>query len=413
MSTVTVELSGSALTGVGGLAGSAAQAALMLPQTVKLGRVRPKSRTTALKLSSYFDPARAAAPDATHWADKAQAAIARMYLNDIKGCCVIAGKYHLLGVASGNKAGTPLVVSDNEIDQMYQLLKVGPGDSGCDIGQVLGYWRDRGLPVNGTPHRIDGFVSVDWTNQALVKAMVAALGGGTIGISLPQAWTQNAVWDVTNSPVVGGHDVTVVDYDAAGVYVSSWGRLYRITWRAFLSRRWLDEAYAVLLPEWYGADGLAPSGIAVADLKADLDKLSHGDAPDVGPSPPPVPPTPPAPPVPQPSGPNYVGAVRMTGHVPAFGGDATFTGTIKLSPADVAHLAGFAWPSFDTVTHLVEAAITVIRQDGPLMVQTVTTLLKLAADIRGADIAAVMADLNAVAVDVPKLVADIRAAFAD
>src|SRR6185312_3355886 len=77
--------------------------------------------------------------------------------------------------------------------------------------------------------------------------------------------------------------------------------LRTITWRAFQSRQWLEECYAILAPDWYGNDQLAPCGVDAATLQADLAKLGGGVIPDIGPAP--TPPTPPRPPVPPPPGP--------------------------------------------------------------------------------------------------------------
>src|SRR5262249_14581023 len=104
-------------------------------------------------------------------------------------------------------------------------------------------------------------------------------------------------WGITNSGIVGGHDVCAVGYDDKGVQICTWGGLVTITWDAFLSPRWIEECYAELSPDWYGSDKLAPNGRDAATLKVDLEKRSRGVMPDPGPGPqPPPPPQPPTPP---------------------------------------------------------------------------------------------------------------------
>jgi hypothetical protein len=154
---------------------------------------------------------------------------------------------------------------------------------------VLDAMKAGGLPFNGQPHKIDGYVAVDWTNKELVKAALYIFGNLTLGINLPGDWTRNAIWDVTNSGVVGGHDVTAVGYRADGVVISSWGKLYLITWAAFTSKRWLEEVWVLLGPDWYGSDKLAPSGVNLAALQADLAKVAAGQIPTVDPGPGPTP----------------------------------------------------------------------------------------------------------------------------
>jgi hypothetical protein len=202
--------------------------------------------------------------------------------------CVIASKMHALGVWSGNESGNVVLATDQEVHQQYQGI-CGPGDNGCIITAVLDVMRSRGLQAGGKLYKIDGYVACDWTDALQVKVAIAIFGASTIGINLPEAWTRDAVWDVTNTKIVGGHDVSPIDFDQDGVFVSSWGRVYKITWRAFTSRVWLEEMYVMLAPLWYEKDQVAPSGIRVETLKADLAKIGRGETPDVGPSPPPGP----------------------------------------------------------------------------------------------------------------------------
>lgn len=268
-------------------------------QQVKLGRIRPDFKPMCLDLGNYFDAAEAAAlPDKVDWATKAKSSLDRMYLNDKYGCCVVAGKYHQVGVWSGNDTPTAVVGTDQEVYSHYQQI-CGPGDNGCIITRVLDYMKANGLKFNGVPHKIDGYVKADWTNKDLVKTGIYLFGGGTIGVNLPQSWTcTDCVWDVTNSQIVGGHDVCICGYDTKGVQVSTWGGVATITWNAFLSRKYVEELYFMLGPDWYNNDKLAPNGIDVTKLKTDLQSVGGGAVPPIND---PTPPTP---------GTSFNGAVR-------------------------------------------------------------------------------------------------------
>lgn len=281
----SVMLTGSARHGVGPHVAELAP----LPLTVRLGRVRPAALPSVPRLGAYFDPAlmAVAPPASTNRRDKAAASLARMYRNDVEGDCVIAGKLHAMGLWSAADADSPgeVIATDQEAHSQYVRI-CGPGDRGCVITQVLDVFRARGLTAGGRTYKIDGYVAVDHADALLVKVALVLFGTLSIGINLPEAWTQEAVWDATTTRIVGGHDVTCVDYDDRGVYVASWGRVYLITWRAFTDPRWVEEAYCMLAPLWYGDDRVAPSGVDVGALRADLDKLSHGlmpDLPDVRP----------------------------------------------------------------------------------------------------------------------------------
>lgn len=271
---------------------------------VKLGRIRPKSRPQVLPFAKYFDPALLAVPPpaVVDYSAKAMQSLSRVYLNDRYGDCVIAGKAHALGVWSGNDAdsGGVVLASDAEIYSQYQSI-CGPGDNGCSITAVLDVMKAKGLTATGKPYKIDGYVSVDWRNKLEVQVALYLFGSLVFGINLPSAW-QNApeggLWDVTNTQIVGGHDVTAVGYSATGVVVATWGGLRTITWAAMASTKWLEECYAVLAPLWYGSDKLAPCGVNAVQLASDLALLGGGTIPPIDPTP--VPPTPPTPPVPTP-----------------------------------------------------------------------------------------------------------------
>jgi len=274
---------------------------------VRLGRIRRAAPAQCPHLRHYLRAGATPPPASVDYTKKSMSALQRMYLNDQLGDCVIAGKYHLIGAWTGNDdtqgAQAPVQATDAEVQQMYATI-CGPGDNGCVITNVLDYMRTHGLPAEGQQHKADGYVAVDWTNADEVKVALYLFGGLTLGINLPQAWADTddgGTWDTTSSPIAGGHDVSAVGYNATGVVVSTWGGLRTITWRAFQSRQWLEECYAILAPDWYGNDQLAPCGVDAATLQADLAKLGGGVIPDIGPAP--TPPTPPRPPVPPPPGP--------------------------------------------------------------------------------------------------------------
>lgn len=310
-------------------------------RAVCLGRKIPKTRPQCLRFDAYFnsDEMTAPPPDKLDWSAKAMRALRRMYMNDQLGCCVITGKYHIIGVLTGNDSPTAVEATDAEIVTAYRSI-CGPGDNGCYITDVLNAWRDRGLKCNGVPHKIDGYVAVDWTNKLQVQTALYLFGNMTLGINLPQAWTcTECKWEKTSSRIVGGHDVAVVGYNAEGVICSTWGGLVTIVWDAFLSNRWLSECYVALSSDWYGEDRMSPSGVHLDELLADLAKIGGGGIPPLpeppGPAPvppvpvppvptPPAPPIPPAPPVPTtfrvdiPAQAVYGPAGRKIGTVPAF-----------------------------------------------------------------------------------------------
>lgn len=282
-------------------------------ETVKLGRVRPAKvidangyRLTVLQdgtqhvvplFGAHWNKARmvVSPPSSVDYAPKALPSISRMYRNDIEGDCVIADVMHQLGIWSGNDgdSGGVVLATDQEVHQQYQAI-CGPGDNGCNIASVLKYWKANGIVAGGKTYKIDGYVGLDWTNKLQVMVAIWLFGTIRLGINLPSAWTQGgdgSLWQPTNSPIVGGHDVGACGFGPQGVTIMTWGGRRLITWEAFLSRQWIEEAWVELAPLWYGNDKLAPCGLDAVTLKADLDMLGGGTVP---PLPDPVPPvTPP------------------------------------------------------------------------------------------------------------------------
>lgn len=421
MSVPTITLTGDGATGLLPMAAeypTLLAAVAALPRTVKLGRKPPTVRArTAPRLAAYLDPLRTVPPPPkVDWFTKAQASIGRMFLNDRFGDCVIAGKYHAVGAWTGNDSdsGGVAVGSDQEVYQTYQNW-CGPGDNGCVITNVLDRMQAQGIPMNGVRHTIDGYVAVDWTDKLEVQVALVLFGALTIGVNLPSAWESSAVWDVTGSPIVGGHDVTCVGYDEQGVQVSSWGRVYTITWAAFLQRRWVEECYALLGPDWYGKDGKAPGGLDVATLKADLAQLGGGTIP---PLPDPGPVGPPPPPAPQ--------TITLTGQTApqtitfqtgVYPFHQTQTVTIPGQPISVSGplparaAAGF---SFDLVLALLKLSRDVYRSGHQVLIADLQAVVDAVAARSGilAAIERLATDLMAAGSD-PAIVADLLRIAAD
>lgn len=264
--------------------------------------------------------------------------IHQMYGNDIKGDCVMASRAHKYGIQSANDSGKAAIGTTAEVLSDYCAACGGCGrqDPGCDMSAVNQYEQTKGILLAGVRHKSDGSVAVDHTNWDLVRTSIYIFGTLNVGLDLPSTWhnsSDGATWDITNSGIDGGHEVQAYDYDAGGIYLSTWAGVRYITKAAFTSKRWINEVYTSLDPDWYGADNLAPNGIDVTTLKADLALVANGQIPPLpGPTPPvpptPVPPTPvpptPMPPVPVPPVPpvGTLGAVTVdpiTGSITAIG----------------------------------------------------------------------------------------------
>lgn len=303
-------LTGDAVTGLV-LDGNHLRAVAQLPEQVCLGRRPITNRGTSLRLEDFIDQAEAVpVPARVDWYTKAAPSIARAYRNNVQGCCVISGKMHNLGVWSANDPdsanGQVVLATDAEVDRQYASI-CGPGDRGCNIQAVLDHMVRNGIQAGGVTYKLRGYCAFDWRSKEMTQRAIALGGALTIGFNLPGSWMNAAVWDTSNAGgIVGGHDVSPVGFGPPaaiattedGVVVSSWGRLYLMTWRAWVDRRFIDEAYFAV-PEflWTGVDGMAPSGVNLDGMLAAMAAIKGGSMPPL-PDPNPAPdPTPDPPPV--------------------------------------------------------------------------------------------------------------------
>jgi hypothetical protein len=229
-----------------------------------------------------------------------------MYLNDRYGCCVFSSRMHALGIWSANDpdSGDIVLASDQELYQQYQAV-CGRGDNGCYMPVVNDYMRSQGVLAGGKRYKIEGSVSCDWRSKELTQVGIALFGAGFVGFNLPGSWLNESVWDVTNSGLIGGHEVCTAGYGPSsviattkdGVIICSWGRLYLFTWAAWLSNRYISEFYFALpVGIWTGADQRNPGGVDLASLRKFLSMIGDGQVPPLpDPNPPPAPPPPPGP----------------------------------------------------------------------------------------------------------------------
>lgn len=261
---------------------------------VKLGVITPASRPQALQFGRYLLRAGEPPPPSIDYATKGMEAIRQVYGNDKEGDCVIADRMHKIGVWTGNDLGTPVLGTEAEALSQYHKI-CGPGDRGCVVTEVLDYCCSHGIVVGGKTHKLDGYVALDNRNKQQVQVADVIFGGCTIAFHVPREWIQNArdgaVWDTPRLyQFVGDHDVHLVDYNAQGVRVATWGLLVTMTWRALADTRIVTEMYSELGQDWYNDDRLSPAGIDAATLLADLQTIKGGDLPPWNPSPPSPPP---------------------------------------------------------------------------------------------------------------------------
>jgi hypothetical protein len=235
----------------------------------------------------YFDAANMPpVPDAFDYSTLCPTPLADILGNDSLGDCTAAGAGHLIDVFTAGGA-SPVAITAAEAIAFYSLSTgYVPGDPSSDQGgdevTVLTTWRDKGFDGKGK-HAIAGFVQVDPTNAALLKACAFYFGGLYFGLELPDPYTHpfpssnGYVWGPGTPDPNDGHCIVGCGADANGIKVDSWGLLGTLEYTAIAelcSESAGGMVFAVLSKEWISATSQkSPGALDFASLVADFDGL--------------------------------------------------------------------------------------------------------------------------------------------
>jgi hypothetical protein len=205
--------------------------------------------------------------------------------NDTVGDCVWAGFAHEVILAS-TVAGHPTAFTDEGVLSDYSAVTgYVPGDESTDNGtnvrDGLNYRRSTGIiDAAGQRHKIGAYLALDVTRIAAgdfseVAEAVYLMGAVGIGIQVPESaeteFSAHEMWSyVPDSPNAGGHYVPIIA-QRKHVECVTWGRVQDVGLR-FLEH-YVDEAWAIVSPDFLDASGESPQGFDLAQLTADLAQL--------------------------------------------------------------------------------------------------------------------------------------------
>jgi hypothetical protein len=249
---------------------------------LRLGRKAIKTDSRTLRLARYFTPELPAPPPHRNWTRGIKSW--GMLGNDTLGDCTCAAVSHAVQVLTTN-ASTEAVVTEAETITAYEnWCGYNPADPSTDQGgvclDVLNDWRQQGF----AGHALTAFASALPANTQHIQQAINLFGGVYIGLGLPisaQAQTGNGgTWAVVPQDAAGdstagswgGHCVFVCSYDATGLLCITWGALQKMTWGFW--NTYVDEAYALISPDWIASSGNAPNGFDLAALESDLVQIN-------------------------------------------------------------------------------------------------------------------------------------------
>jgi hypothetical protein len=244
-----------------------------------------------LKFSRYRTPAPLPAPPADWGYDNV---IAHggwgMLGNDSWGDCVWAGAAHE-HILTSTVAKRPVAFDDAGVLSDYSATTgfdpnagtpgQNPTDRGTNVRAALGYRRATGIvDASGARHKITAYLALDigkikagdFSEVAEAAYLFGAVG---IGIQVPQSaeteFHDHKMWSyVAGSPNAGGHYVPIVAH-RHHIECVTWGRVQPMGDR-FVSH-YVDEAWAIVNPDFLDVNGQNPEGFNMSQLMADLAAL--------------------------------------------------------------------------------------------------------------------------------------------
>ena len=220
----------------------------------------------------------------------------------ISGNCVIASRYHGVGVATGN-AGDQFIATGAEIVADYSAISgYVPGDPSTDQGTdettAQNYWLKHGFANGVKPLSA---IAIDATNRTEVETALWLFEGADICMELPDAWinpfpsADGFVWDVSSPDDNNGHCIQAVGYDSHGLIIDTWALFGTLTWAALAALAVpaapaYGSIYVTLTPDLLSkGQSKVPAGVDWSSLVSDFDAMG-GNVPVPVPAPAPVPP---------------------------------------------------------------------------------------------------------------------------
>lgn len=254
-----------------------------LGHSVKLGKLAPRNDDRNLKLANYATAALPKPPTSLEMGQKVTTY--PMFANDTLGDCTCAAVGHQEQVWTSWK--TPLYTPTvDEVTNLYWETGTPPSTSGTaggstDTGRnendILNYWRNIGF--GNSKRKIAAYAEVNVSNATEVKQALYLFGGVYIGVALPITAQGQNYWKVVNDGENsepgswGGHAINITAYTSTYLVAITWGMRMKMSWGFW--NKYVDEAYAILSPDWADGTGKLPdsTGFNWNQLQTDLSAI--------------------------------------------------------------------------------------------------------------------------------------------
>lgn len=244
-----------------------------------LGRKAVVHDSRTLRMANYIHPEVLPPPPvARQWSQGKQEW--KMLLNDVLGCCTIAGVAHMNQVWSLNN-GLEDTILEGSVLEAYEkwcgyVLNNPATDRGGILLNVLKKFQQETFQGNS----IIGFAAVNTQNIVEVRQAIEIFGCIYTGVQLPMSAQEQInngeMWDVVNDSSGapgswGGHCVAIPDYDQDTFSCITWGAMQKMTTDFWLT--YFDEAYVAISREWI-RNRTAPNGLNLEQLTKDISEIT-------------------------------------------------------------------------------------------------------------------------------------------
>lgn len=285
------------------------------PIGLKYGKREPKNAPARL-FSTYYRGAAIPTFPAVNYLSEVDWS-GTMNGNDAAGDCVACATANIALLISTVLAGSGLRASQDEVWVIYKTQNKdfdpngasdinGPGsqaDGGMDIQTLLEDWTKTGFVIGGQLIKLAGFLKVDHTNLAELKAAMSVAGVLFTGVQVAAAQQQQfpGTWtNVPGSPIEGGHAIITgghLDAAARDIPAACWAAWFALADN--FTEKQMDEAW-LPITTWHLGVKEFIDGMDLATFAGDISAWTGQPFP-VAVTPAPVTPPAPGPVVPPPA----------------------------------------------------------------------------------------------------------------
>ena len=145
-------------------------------------------------------------------------------------------------------------------------------DNGTDPTPGFKFLHDTGLLCSDGTYDKGGIpLSVNWNDPGEMQIAYQLTSGLMIGVQFPGAWENANVWDVTTSPIAGGHEIPGISdvkiLPDGSIDINSWGTRRIITAAALAAN--CTQMTIIVAPDAFGPNGKSIQGFDASQMLAD------------------------------------------------------------------------------------------------------------------------------------------------